>query len=87
MAIPTLANSPNPLQLFTHTVRLFPSPNHAKSQPEFLVFSTGQAEHSWRIVALGTGRTISRHKSLSFALKKCTRLNQQRSEGASNEIN
>jgi hypothetical protein len=87
VATSTLANPLNLLQLFTRIVRPFPPLTYAKSQPEFQVFPTGKAEYHWRIVALGTSKTISRHKSLSFALRKCTRLNEQRSEGASNEIN
>jgi hypothetical protein len=82
VATPTLANSPNPHQLFTRIVRPFPPPTYAKSHPEFLVFPTGEAEYPWHIVASASNRTISRHKSLTFALRKCTRLNQQRSEGA-----
>ena len=87
MATSTLANSSNSHQLFTHIVRPFASLTYAKSQPEFLVFPTGEAKYHWRIVALGTSRTISRHKILSFALKKCTRLNEQRSKGGRNETN
>jgi len=68
-------------------VRPFAPLTYAKSHPEFQVFPTGEAKYHWRIVARGTSRTISRHKSLTFALRKCARLNEQRSEGARNEIN
>jgi len=73
--------------LFTRIVRPFPPLTYVKSQPEFQVFPTGKAQYPWRIVALGISRPISRHKSLSFALRKCTWLNKQRGEGARNETN
>jgi hypothetical protein len=41
------------------------------------VLPTGEAEYHWRIVALATNQTISHHKSLTYALRKCTRLNRQ----------
>lgn len=78
MATSTLANPPNSYQLFGETVRPFAPPTHPTSQSEFRVFPTGKAEYHWRVVALATSRTISHHKSLSLALKKCTRLNEQR---------
>ena len=87
MATSTVVNPPNAHQLFTRIVRPFPPLPYAKSQPEFLVFPTGKAEYPWHIVASASNRTFSRHKSLTFALRKCTRLNGQRGEGASNEIN
>ena len=87
MATSTLANSPNPYQLFAAIVQPFAPRTYQKPQPNFRVFPTGDAEYHWRIVALGTSRTISRHKILSFALKKCTRLNEQRDEGGRNETN
>jgi hypothetical protein len=77
VATSTLANPSNPHPLFA-AVRAFVLPSYPKPQPEFRVFPTGEAEYYWRIVALATDRTISRHKSLSFALRKCTRLNGQR---------
>jgi hypothetical protein len=40
-----------------------------------------------KLVALATNQTISRHKSLSYALRKCARLNGQRRQGVSNETN
>jgi hypothetical protein len=75
VASPTLANSLSPLQLF------------AQRQREFRVFPTGDAEYHWRIVASRTNRTVSRHKSLSFALRKCSRLNKTAPRRASHEIN
>jgi len=82
VATPTLANSPNPHQLFAEIVRPFAPSSYPKPQPEFLVFATGKAEYHWRIVALVPCRIISRHKSLSLALRKCARLNEQGGEGA-----
>jgi hypothetical protein len=41
------------------------------------VFPTGEAEYHWRIVALATNQTISLHRSLTYALRKCARLNEQ----------
>ena len=64
MATPTLANPLNP------------HPRYPKPQPGFSVFPTGEAEYSWRIAALASNQTISRHKSLAYALRKCTRLNE-----------
>ena len=87
MATPTLAKSPSPHQLLARIVRPFTPPNYPKPQPEFLVFPTSQAEYQLHIVALAGNRTISRHKSPTFALKKCIRLNKQRCEGARNETN
>jgi len=87
VATSTLANSPNPHQLFTRIVRPFPPLTYRRRHPEFQVFPTGEAKYHWRIVALDAGRTISRHKTLTFALRKCTRLNKRHSEGARNEIN
>jgi len=87
VALSTLANSPNPYQLFAGLVRPFARPAYPKPQLEFLVFPTGKAECHWRVAASATNRTISRHKSLTFALRKCTGLNEQRSEGAGNENN
>ena len=87
MATSTLANSSNPHRLFAETARPFVPPPHAKSQFQFQLFPTGKPEYHWRIVALATNRTISRHKSLTGALRKCTRLNKQRGEGARNETN
>lgn len=50
------------------------SPNLANS-PAFLVFPTGSSEFAWRIVALATGRTISRFKDLGNAVRKAEVLN------------
>ena len=87
MAKSTLANSPIPHQLFAGIVRPFARPNSPRPQPDFRVFSTGEAEYHWRIAAITTNRTISRHKSLTFALRKCTLLNAQRSIGVKNGTN
>ena len=75
MATSTLAKSPVPHQLFTETVRPFAPASYPKPQSRFRVFATGEAAYHWRVVALATSRTISRHKSLSLALGKCIRLN------------
>ena len=80
MATPTLA-PPNPQQLFAEIVQTFAPPSYPKRQPGFRVFPTGTAKYHWRIVALTSNRAISRHKSLTFALKKCIRLNEQHSSG------
>jgi hypothetical protein len=80
VATSTLAKAPNSHQLLADTMRPFAPPNRPKPQPEFMVSPTGRAEYHWRIVALATDRTISRHKSLIFALRKCNRLNEQRDE-------
>ena len=80
MAASTLANSPKSHQLLADIARSLAPLTCRKSQPEFQVFPTGEAEYHWRIVALATDRTISRHKSLTYALRKCTRLNEQREE-------
>lgn len=53
----------------------------------FRVFPTGEAEYHWRIAASATNQTISRHKSLSFALRKCSRLNHRSGKGASDANN
>jgi hypothetical protein len=82
MATLTLANPLNAHQLFARTVRPAASLRYPKPQSDFRVFPTGEAEYHWRIAALDTNQTISRHKSLSFALRKCTRLNDRSGEGA-----
>jgi hypothetical protein len=82
VATPTLANSLNAHQLFARIAPPVTSPRYAKSQSDFRVLPTGEAEYHWRIAALATKKTISRHKSLSFALRKCTRLNDRSGEGA-----
>ena len=68
MATPTLANP------------FSPHPPYSKPPHRVCVLSTGEAEYPWHIVALATNQAISRHKSLSYALRKCTRLNEQTSE-------
>jgi hypothetical protein len=87
VATSTLANRSDPLQLSADRVRPVAPSNHLKPQLEFRVFPTGHAEYHWRIVALTTSEIISRHKSLGFALRKCTSLNKQRVEGAKNATN
>jgi len=86
VATPTLAKSPNSHQLFAAIVQRF-APRHRKARSTFRVFPTGTAEYPWRIAELATEQTVSCHKSLSFALKKCTQLNQWRGKGATNETN
>ncbi len=86
MAKPTLANSRNRHQLFARTPGSF-TPSFPKPQFVFRVFPTGEAVYPWRIAAPAANQTISRHKSLSFALRKCTRLNGQRAEGGRNAKN
>lgn len=56
-------------------------------KPEFRVFPTGEAEYSWRIAASETNQTISRHKSLTYALTKCSRLNDRSGKGARHASN
>ena len=87
MATPTLANPLNPHPLFARIVRPVVSRRYPKSQSDFRVFPTGEAEYHWRIAALATNKTISRHKNLSFALRKCTRLNDRSGEGARHDSN
>ena len=87
MATPTLANPLSVHQLFARIVRPVASRRYPKLHPDFRVFPTGEAEYHWRIVALTTNQTISRHKSLSFAFRKCTRLNHRSGEGARNDTN
>jgi len=81
VATPTLANPLSAHQLFARIVRPVASRRYPKPHPNFRVFPTGEAEYHWRIAALATDRTISRHKSLSFALRTCTRLNHRSGEG------
>ena len=77
MARPTLANSLNSHQSFAQIVRPFAMPGCPKLQSHFLVFPTGNAEHPWRIAASDTNRTVSQHKSLIRAIRKCSRLNER----------
>ena len=85
MATPTLANPLNPHQLFA--TRSFALTSRPKLRPHFRVFPTDEAEYHWRIAALATDQTVSLHKSLSFALRKCKRLNNRSGKGAGHEIN
>lgn len=87
MATSTLANPHSCHQSFPEIARLFAPPSCPKTQPAYLVFPTGMAEYQWRVAALATKRTISRHKSLAVALRKCTRLNKQHGKGTRNETN
>jgi hypothetical protein len=84
VATSTLANSPNPHQLFAAIARAA-APSHRKPRATFRVFPTGTTKYPWRLEELGIEQTVSCHKSLTFALKKCTRLNQSRRKGATNE--
>jgi hypothetical protein len=59
---------------------MFAPPDRPKTHPDFRVFSTGQSEYRWCIVALATNQTVSQHKSLPYALRKCTRLNEPRKQ-------
>lgn len=87
MATPTLANPLNAHPLFARIVRPVASRRCPKPQSDLRVFPTGEAEYHWRIAVFATNRTISRHKSLSFALRKCTRLNHRPGEGARHASN
>jgi hypothetical protein len=87
VATPTLANSLNAHPLFARIVRPVASRRYPKPQSTFRVFPTGEAEYRWRIAASATNQTISRHKSLSFALRKCTQLNHRSGEGARHDSN
>jgi hypothetical protein len=87
VAVSTLTNPSNPPTSFADVVRPFALSSYPKPQPDFRVFPTGDAVYCWRIAALATNQTISRHKSLTFALRKCTRLNERRSKGGRNETN
>src|SRR5579863_1745789 len=84
VATPTLAKSPNSHQLFAAIARPV-APRHRKPRPTFRVFPTGTAEYLWRIAELTTEQTVSCHKSLSLALKKCTRLNHSCGKGVRHE--
>lgn len=41
----------------------------------FLVFPTLNSTFTWRVAAVATNRTISRHKNLKLAVEKAERLN------------
>ena len=77
MATSTLANSSTSHQLVAETVRQFAVTSGPKLQSHFLVFPASNAEYPWHVTVSATKRTISRHKSLIRAIKKCTRLNEQ----------
>jgi hypothetical protein len=51
---------------------LIRSVNH---HPAFLIFPTLNATFTWRIAAVSTNRTVSRHKNLGLAIEKAERLN------------
>jgi len=76
VATSTVAKSLDPYPLLAEILPPQARLRYAKRQPEFRVFPTGSAEYHWRVVALATSRTISRHKSLALALRKCTWLNK-----------
>lgn len=86
MATSTLAKSPNSHQLLAVTAGPF-ARRYRKARSTFRVFPTGAAGYPWRIAELVAEQTVSCHKSLSFALKKCARLNQSRAKGATDETN
>jgi hypothetical protein len=87
VATSTLANPLNAHQLFARIVRPVPSRRYPKPQSDFRVFPTGEAEYHWRIAAFATNKTISQHKSLGFAIRKCTWLNDRSGEGARHDSN
>jgi hypothetical protein len=87
VAKPTLPNSSPFHQLFAGILRPFARPRNPKARPEFRVFPTGKTQYHWQVVALAANRPISRHKSLTLALRKCIRLNKQHSKGVRNENN
>ncbi|HZP63825.1 MAG TPA: hypothetical protein VFB28_10460 [Terriglobales bacterium] len=77
MAVSTLANPSNSHQPLRTRARTSSPAFHLPSTPKFRVLATGEADYHWRIVALATNHTVSHHKSLTYALRKCTRLNRQ----------
>ena len=87
MATPTLANSPHSYQLLAESPRPGAATTGPKPQTEFLVLPTGDGVYPWCIGTLAASRIISHHKSLTFALRKCTRLNALSGEGAGNDAN
>lgn len=87
MATPTLANPFNAHQQFPTLRGRVLSPHSPKAQPYFRVFPTGKAEYTWRITALATNQIVSRHKSLRFALRKCSQLNDRSAKGAKHDSN
>ncbi len=78
MARSTLANHPDFVRRsLPKALQLFAQASESKLESKFRVFPTTEAECPWRIVALTSNQTISRHKSLTYALRKCARLNEQ----------
>ena len=77
MAKSTLAKSASPHRFVAEVTRPRPSKNSAKSVRNFVVFPTGTLGYPWHVVTSSTHRTISRHKSLRYALRKCSRLNER----------
>ena len=55
---------------------------HTTTQPPFLVFPTLSSEYLWRVIAVETGRTISRHRNLALAYKKAEELNLRSSSAS-----
>jgi hypothetical protein len=49
---------------------------------EFMVFPTRTDTYVWKIVGIETNRTISRHKNLREALRRCAQLNRHLEEPA-----
>lgn len=45
------------------------------NSPAFLVLPTLNPTFTWRVAAVSTNRTISRHKNLGLAIEKAERLN------------
>lgn len=84
MATPTVANSQRHPELFAEGGRSLAEPI-CPGAHQFHVYPTGEAEYHWRIAAFASNVTISRHKSLKFALKKCTWLNVLRGQGVRND--
>lgn len=80
MAKSTLANSRYSQQIFAEVARPLGPQNSPICQLKFAVFATGVSEHPWRVADPTNNQTISRHKILRHALRKCTRLNKCRTE-------
>jgi len=85
VATPTLANFPNPHQLRAENLWTVAARTQT-GKPEFLVLATGEPEYHWGIADVAANRMISRHKSLAYALRKCTRLNEQRDKAQLNPL-
>jgi hypothetical protein len=86
VAASTVTNPTNTHRLFANATRALAPADRPKAHSDFRVFPTGESEYSWCIVALATNRTVSHHKSLAYALRKCTRLNEQRDKAQLNPL-